>query len=79
MEVSDSPGTLDKVSTVVGEAGGNIVEVLHQRMFLDIPVRSAELEVVLETHDHDHLERVVEALRNADFAVRLGEVNFSHG
>ncbi|MGE3619369.1 MAG: threonine ammonia-lyase [Acidimicrobiia bacterium] len=76
VQVPDVPGTLGKVTTVVGEAGGNIVEVVHQRMFLDVPARSAELEVVLETYGNDHLDRVVAALEGAGFAVRRGDVTF---
>ena len=56
------PGTLGLVTTTVGQAGGNIVEIEHQRMFLDVSARSAELEVVVETIDHDHVERVIAAL-----------------
>ncbi len=76
VEVSDVPGSLGQVTTVVGEAGGNIVEVLHQRMFLDVPARSAELEVVMETYDHEHLDRVVAALEAAGYPVRIAEVTF---
>jgi threonine dehydratase len=70
VEVADVPGSLAAVATAVGDAGANIVEVLHQRMLLDVPARSAELEVVVETMDHDHLDRVTAALDDAGFAVR---------
>jgi threonine dehydratase len=70
VEVADVPGSLAAVATAVGDAGANIVEVLHQRMLLDVPARSAELEVVVETMDHDHLDRVTAALDEAGFAVR---------
>ena len=62
IEIPDVPGTLGLVTTTVGQAGGNIVEIGHQRMFLDVSARSAELEVVVETLDHDHVERVIAAL-----------------
>jgi threonine dehydratase len=76
IEVKDAPGALGKVTTVLGEAGANIVEISHQRMFVDVSARSAELEVVVETLDHDHLERVAEALREAGFEVRIGTFTF---
>src|SRR3546814_5860794 len=62
IEIPDQPGVLGQVTTIVGRAGANIVEILHQRMFLDVPAKSAELEVVMETYDHDHVQRVIEAL-----------------
>jgi hypothetical protein len=45
-------------------------------MFLDIPARSTELEVVVETYDHDHVQRVLVALAEAGFAARVGDVTF---
>ncbi len=36
IEIPDVPGTLGLVTTTIGEAGGNIVEIGHQRMFLDV-------------------------------------------
>jgi hypothetical protein len=42
-------------------------------MLLDVPARSAELEVVIETFDHDHLDRVVAALAEAGFGVARDE------
>ena len=76
IEIPDVPGSLGRVTTVVGEAGANIVEIGHQRMFLDVSARSAELEVVIETFDHDHVERVVAALAEAghDGHARRGDL-----
>ena len=74
IEIPDRPGVLGKVATVVGQAGGNIVEIVHDRMFLDVPARSAEIEVVMETFDHAHIERVVAALGEAGYTAHLAEV-----
>jgi threonine dehydratase len=53
----------------VGEAGGNIVEVVHQRLFADIPIRSAEVELAVETLDREHGDRLVAELRAAGYRV----------
>jgi threonine dehydratase len=74
IEVSDVPGTLGLVTTTVGQAGGNIVEIEHQRMFLDVSARSAELEIVVETIDHAHVERVIAALADVGLVARIGNV-----
>jgi threonine dehydratase len=76
IQIPDQPGVLGRVATVVGKAGANIVEIVHDRMFLDVPARSAEIEVVMETFDHDHVQRVVAALDAEGYAARLGEVTF---
>jgi len=76
IQIPDQPGVLGKVTTVLGQAGANIVEILHDRMFLDVPARSAELEVVIETFDHDHVTRVIDALGVAGFAATIADVTF---
>ena len=77
IELPDVPGSLAAITTVLGEAGANIVEILHQRMFVDLSARSAEVEVTVETLDHQHVHRVVAALEAAGFVVRVGA--FTHG
>jgi threonine dehydratase len=76
IQIPDQPGVLGRVSTVIGKAGANIVEIVHDRMFLDVPARSAELEVVMETFDHTHVSRVIDALAAEGFAARIGDVTF---
>jgi threonine dehydratase len=72
VEVPDVPGSLGSITTILGDVGANIVEILHQRMFVDLSVRSAEVEVTIETLDHAHVERAVAALTEAGYPVRLG-------
>jgi threonine dehydratase len=62
IDLQDRPGQLARVANILGAAGANIVEVLHQRVFSDLPAKGAELEVVIETRDRDHLEATVAAL-----------------
>jgi threonine dehydratase len=76
IEVPDVPGTLGRVSTIVGDAGANIVEIHHQRMLVDVNARAAELEVVIEALDHDHVGRVALALEAAGYPVRVGTFRF---
>src|SRR5262249_42455491 len=33
IEISDSPGVLGKLALLVGQSGGNIIDIQHQRMF----------------------------------------------
>ena len=75
IQVADAPGALAGVTTVLGRAGANIVELVHDRLLLDVPARAAELEVVVETFDHAHLERVLADLATAGFVAQVGEVH----
>lgn len=76
VEIPDVPGAMGTVTTLLGETGANIVEVLHQRMFIDVSAKSAELEVTIETLDHAHVTRVVAALEKAGYPVQVGSFTF---
>ncbi len=69
MEIPDRPGVLADISGIIGEAGGNILEVSHQRLFAAPSVQAAELEVMIEARDPLHAEQITEALR-ARYVVR---------
>lgn len=71
IDVPDRPGQLAKISTVIGGAAANIVEVYHQRVFTDVPAKGTELHLVVETRDRDHIEAVVADLRQAGYAVTV--------
>ncbi len=71
IDLVDRPGTLGKVANILGEAGANIVEVYHQRIFSDLPAKGALLEAVIETRDRDHLNETVARLRAAGFEVEV--------
>ena len=70
-ELPDVPGALSRISGVIGSRGGNIVEVHHQRLFHDISVKRAELDIVVETQNRRHVEALIEALLAAGFPTRL--------
>ncbi len=70
-ELPDIPGALSRLSGVVGEHAGNIVEVHHQRLFHDTSVKRAELDVVVETQNRRHVEVLIAALVAAGFPTQL--------
>jgi threonine dehydratase len=78
VEIPDVPGAMGAITTLLGETGANIVEILHQRMFVDVSAKSAEIEVTIETLDHAHVTRVVDTLEAAGYPVRLGTFTFGH-
>jgi len=71
IEIPDQPGALARVAQTIGDAGGNIVEIYHQRLFHDVPVKRADLDVVIETIDRGHVDEIREALRAAGFEAQL--------
>jgi threonine dehydratase len=71
VELRDLPGSLAKVTALLGEANANIEEVHHQRAFTNLPLQSAEVEFVLETRGADHIEQIIAALAAAGFKAQL--------
>jgi threonine dehydratase len=67
---SDQPGLLAKVSTVIGDNGGNIIEVNHNRLALDVPAKGAEFDITIETRDALHTQDILAALTAAGFPPR---------
>ncbi len=71
IEISDIPGTLARIATIIGEADANIIEVYHQRAFSGLPAKNAELDVVLETRGGDHVNEIIEKLKAIGFHCTL--------
>jgi threonine dehydratase len=70
-EIDDRPGTLAALLAVVAEAGANLLDVQHQREFAAVPIREAEVELVIECQDAAHRDAVIGALERASYQVRL--------
>jgi threonine dehydratase len=70
VELRDLPGSLARVTACIADQNANIEEVHHQRAFTSLAVQNAEVEVVLKTRNHEHVEQIVEALRGCGFTAR---------
>ncbi|AMO23303.1 threonine ammonia-lyase [Ramlibacter solisilvae] len=66
----DVPGSLARITAIVGEAGANIDEVHHQRAFTLLAAQNVEIELVLQTRGRDHIQSVLEALHRGGFQAR---------
>ncbi len=71
IQIDDRPGILGKIATLLGNHGANILEVSHRRMFLDIPAKGAELEIMVETRDGHHAEQIVSVIEEQGFVTRV--------
>jgi threonine dehydratase len=69
-EIDDSPGQLADISHIIGKAGANVIEVIHQRMMQSVSLKQAELDVVIEARDLGHVRSIVATLRDQGFRVR---------
>jgi threonine dehydratase len=69
--IDDRPGSLAALLDVVGDAGANLVEVVHQRLFAAVGARTAEVDLTVESMDAEHREAVVAALGAAGHRARV--------
>lgn len=67
----DVPGNLARITATVAEAGANIDEVHHQRAFTLLAAQNVAIELVLQTRGREHIEQVIERLREAGFDTTL--------
>jgi threonine dehydratase len=63
----DVPGNLARITALVAEAGANIDEVHHQRAFTLLAAQNVEIELVLQTRGHAHVQQVIDVLNAAGF------------
>jgi threonine dehydratase len=71
IQITDSPGVLGTLARTIGEAGGNIIEIYHQRMFYDLPVKKADVDAMIETRNAGHVREIVGKLKEAGFPTRV--------
>jgi threonine dehydratase len=71
VDITDVPGTLARIANIVGETGGNILEVRHQRLFVDVPAKAAELDLMIEARDTEAAGNVITRLETAGFRVQV--------
>lgn len=71
IQIDDRPGVLGRIASRLGQLGANILEVSHRRMFLDVPAKGAELEIMIETRDGRHAEEIVESIESDGFTARV--------
>jgi threonine dehydratase len=67
LQIEDRPGQLAQISAIIAEAGGNVLEVSHNRMMAGIPAKSATLGLVVEARDAEHAQEIRDRLAAAGF------------
>ena len=68
--LSDRPGELIKLLSLVAEERGNVIAVEHHREGMDIPVTETEVELTLVTRDEEHCRTLLEAMAERGYVVQ---------
>lgn len=66
----DRPGILANIAFIIGDHGGNILQVGHHRMTLDAPAKGVEFDIELEARDREHGAEIIAALTAGGYAPR---------
>ncbi len=69
--LDDVPGGLARSASAIADAGGNVIEVQHQRHFGEVTGAQVELHITVETQDAAHVERILKTLRERGLNVIL--------
>ncbi len=70
IEIVDQPGVMSTLTRVIGQAGGNIMDITHHRFFIDLPVKRAEIDVLVETRNAGHVDEIIKLLEQSGFSTR---------
>ena len=68
--ISDRPGSLAKLTSVIASTGASVKEVDHDRYFAPADVGFVNVICLLETRDAAHIREVQEALKDAGIECR---------
>ena len=67
VRVSDKPGSLAQLVGTVSQAGGNIVDVQHSRLDMQLAIYDAMVTLEIETKGHEHCAAIIDAVSQAGF------------
>jgi threonine dehydratase len=67
--ISDRPGGLAFLTTLLAKAGASVKEIDHDRNFAGADIATVYVNCVLETRDHVHIVEIEKALREAGVSV----------
>jgi threonine dehydratase len=67
--LTDRPGELIKLLTLVAQERVNVVSVEHHREGMDLPIGSTEVELTLVTRDDEHCEALLAAMGEWGYTV----------
>ena len=71
----DRPGALAAITAKVYEAGVNVIEINHSRIFTRLPAKDTMIEVECEARDPESIDDVVTRLEAAGFRVERASLD----
>ncbi len=69
--ISDRPGGLAKIATLLASTGASVKDIDHDRNFAPADVSTVNVDIVLETRDFDHIAEIKKSLADAGVEARF--------
>ncbi len=69
-EMPDTPGELLKISQVLKDLNANVIKLEHNQFKALNRIKNVVLEVTVETHGYDHIDRVKNGLHEVGYTLR---------
>jgi threonine dehydratase len=67
--LTDTPGSLGRLTSLLGQTGANILHLFHDRLARELPLDYTRVELNLEARGPEHGEAVLKALKEAGYEV----------
>ena len=67
MQLPDKPGQLLKVSQILADENANVIKLDHNQAKVTDSFKKVILEVTVETHNQEHIQRILKALEKNGF------------
>lgn len=69
VQLPDKPGQLLHVSQILAEEDANVIRLDHNQAMVTDSFKKVQLTVTCETHDEDHIRRIIAALQKGGFTI----------
>ena len=74
VQLPDKPGQLLKVSQILANENANVIKLDHNQAKVTDSFKKVVLEVTVETHNYEHIERISKALKKNGFDIEKKQV-----
>jgi threonine dehydratase len=69
--ITDEPGSLAALLTLLGEGGANLIDVAHVREGVGLEVGDTGVELVMETRGDEHAQRLLALIEDRGYSARV--------
>ncbi|WP_213818342.1 threonine ammonia-lyase [Garciella nitratireducens] len=69
VRLKDTPGQLQKISTILAKKGANVIRLDHNQFKAIDRLKHVVLEVTVETNGHRHIEEIIQALNQEGYVI----------